>query len=64
MAARVLHPLVAHFYLLTKYAVHLQLGLLSGPLYAWALNPLHPLLGAHSEQQDQVRFEQVPGSLV
>ena len=50
--------------LLTKYAVGLQLSLLSGLLHASALNPLHPLLGAHSEQQDQVRFEQVPGPLV
>ena len=50
--------------LLTKYAVGLQLSLLSGLLHASALNPLHPLLGAHGEQQDQVGFEQVPGPLV
>ena len=50
--------------LLTKYAVGLQLSLLSGLLHASALNPLHPLLGAHGEQQNQVGFEQVPGPLV
>ena len=50
--------------LLTKYAVGLQLSLLLGPLHAPALDPLHPVLGTHGKQQDQVGFEQVPGPLV
>ena len=45
VAARVLHPLVAHFYLLTKYAAYLQLSLLSGLLHALALNPCILSLG-------------------
>ena len=50
--------------LLTEDAVGLQFSFFSGPLHAPALNPTHPLLGTHCEQQNQVGFEQVPGPLV
>lgn len=49
---------------MTEYAVGLQLSFLSGLLQAPALDPMHPLLGTHCEQQDQVGLEQVPGPLV
>lgn len=57
-------PFTSVHLLLTKHAVGLQFSFLSGPLHAPALNSLHPLLGAHCEQQDQVGSEQVPGPLV
>lgn len=50
--------------LLTKDAVGLQFSFLPGPVYAAGLDPLHPLLGAHGEQQDQVGSEQVRRPLV